>query len=291
MPGTNLYLPHSINFPSGTDLTQLDDLSPEFALEAFRVHSASEVTQGFSGSMSTRPVLSMATTQVKDVLDQMDQDGIAKAFSASNVDLEYRLVNSLTGRAALAATSNIRARLANSLFCLNSISARIGSLATASFTLLPVSADGTTAPMVVSTGVAISATSAVQAVFEVGPVSINGSAICVQGWDYSSNISMIERRCSGSPYLEYAAVERAFHVFDIDVDDIGAVMSHVPAGTNVTSFTAYLRKKSQGGINVADATAQHISITGSVGAIRPINPRRVQVELHAITVSTTTAIS
>ena len=291
MPGTSLYLPHSINFPTGVDLTQLDDLNPDFALEAFRVHSASEVTAGFTGSMSTRPVLSMATTQIKDVIDKLDQDYIAKAYSAANIDLEWRLVSSLTGRAAIAATSNVRARMANSLLCLNSISARIGQLATASFTLLPVSGDGTTAPMVISTGVAISATSAVQAVFEVGPVSINGSAICVQGWDYNSNISMIERRCSGSPYLEYAAVERAFHVIDIDVDDVTAVLSHVPAGTNVSSFTAYLRKKSQGGINVADATGQHISITGSVGAIRPINPRRVQVELHSIVTSTAATIS
>lgn len=289
---TNLFIPHAINFPvGGVDLTQLDDLNPDFALEAFRVHSASEVTPSFTGSMSTRPVLSMATTQVKDVLDKLDLDYIAKAYSASNIDLEFRRVDSLTGRVAIGASSNVRARMANSLMCLNSISARIGQLATASFTLLPVSADGTTAPMVVSTGVAISATSAVQAVFEVGPVSINGTTVCVQGWDYNSNISMIERRCSGSPYLEYAAVERAFHVFDVDVEDITQVMTHVPAGTNLSSFTAYLRCKSQGGINVADATAQHISITGSVGAIRPVNPRRVQVELHSIVTSTSATIS
>lgn len=290
MAGTNLYIPHSINFPSGTDLTQLDALEPEFGLEGFRVNSASEVLPGFTGSMHSRPVLAMQTTQIKDVIDKMDQDGIAKGYSASNIDLEFRKVTSLTGRIALATTSNLRLRLANSLFCLNSISARIGSLATCNFTLLPIS-DGSTAPMVYGSGVAISGTSAVQAVFEVGPVSLNGSALCVQGWDFNTNISMIERRCSGSAYLEYAAVGNASPTLEIDLDDLATALAMLPAGANLSSLTFYLRKKSQGGINVADATEEHIAFTASVGMARPINPKRVQVEVHSFSVDTTAAIS
>lgn len=290
MPGTTLYVPHAINFASGTDLTQLDALEPDFGLEGFRVHSASEVLPGFSGNMFSRPVLAMQTTQIKDVLDKTTLDNVAIGYAATNTDLEFRLVASLTGRAAIAATSNLRLRSANALLSWNSISARMGQLATINFTFLPIS-DGTNAPLVYTGGVAITGTSAVQAVFEVGLVDLNGTDLCAQGVEINTNLTYFERRCAGSPYLEYVAVDKGFITIDIDVEDSTVPMAMLPAGSALSSLSVWLRKKAASGINVANATAEHILISGSVGTVRPMGPKKFQVELHSVSVATTSAIT
>lgn len=287
---TNLYVPHSMNFASGTDLTQLDALDIGFGLEGFRVHSASEVLPGFSGNMFARPMLAMQTTQVKDILDKTTTDNVVTGYSSANIDLEYRIVTNLTGRTAIASLAHARLRATHSLLSWDSIQAPLGSLATINFRWLPIS-DGTNAPIAYTGSVAITGTSAVQAVFECGKVALNGSTLCTQGWNWNNNMSYFERRCGGSAYLEFAAVERCAPTVEIDVEDVTTAMALLPGGAALSSLSCYLRKKSASGINVADATAEHILLSASVGSVRPLSPKRLQVEVHSFTVATTSAIS
>ena len=287
---TNLYVPHSMNFASGTDLTQLDALDIDMGMEGFRVHSASEVLPGFSGNMFARPMLAMQTTQIKDILDKTTTDNVVTGYSSANIDLEYRIITNLTGRTAIATTSHCRARATHSLLSWDSIQAPLGSLATINFRWLPIS-DGTNAPLVYTNSVAITGTSAVQAVFECGPVALNGSTLCTQGWTWNNNMSYFERRCGGSAYLEFAAVDRCAPTIEIEVEDITTALALLPGGAALSSLSVYLRKKAASVLNVANATEEHILLSASVGSVRPLSPKRIQVEVHSFSVDTTSAIS
>lgn len=287
---TTMYVPHAINFASGVDITQLDSLDPAFNIEELVHRSASEVMPGFSGNRMSKPSLSMSTTQIKDILDKMDQDYVAKGYSATNIDLEYRRVTSLTGRSAIGASENVRIRTANSLLSWESISARQGSDATINFRLMPVSVSGA-APFVYTGATTISATSAVQALFECGPVVLDGTTLCVTGWDWNNNCEYNEIRCSGSPYIEHASIKSCKPTVEFDVEDITVALAKLPAGAALSSLVCYLRKKSAGGINVADATTEHIALSASVGAITPVGPRRVRVNINSFSLSTGSAIS
>lgn len=289
--GTDLYIPHGINFPSGTDITQLESLDPAFEMPDIAVYSASEVLPGYTGSMFFSPVFNLSTTQIKDVLDKCTIDSVAAGYSSSNIDAEFRKVANLTGRASLAASSNVRLRAANSLLYWNTVGGRLGSLAEIGFTWQPIS-DGTNAPLVYAGSVALSTTSAVQSVFEVGPVTLNSSSLCIQGWSWNNNISPFPLlRCSGSPYVEFAAINRAMPTITLDVEDVTTAMGMLPAGTALSGLTAYLRKKAVSGINVANATAEHIEFSASVGTAKPIGPRQIKVMVHSFSIDTTAAIS
>jgi len=287
---TDLYKPHAINFASGTDITQLEDLSPEFSMEDILVHSASEVLPGMTGSMSAKPMLTMGTTQIKEILDRCTTDNVCAGYSASNTDLEFRVVSNLTGRVALATTSHARIRMTHFLLSWNTIEARIDSLATINFSMRPISSGGN-APMIYGAGVAITATSAVQAVFELGPVVLDGTTLCAQGVSWNNNLKYSEKRCGGGAYLEHVSVDTAAPELTIDVEDITTALALLPGGSALTSLSFYLRKKAASGINVSDATEEHILISASVGTITPVGPKKIRCRVHSFSIDTTSAIA
>lgn len=290
---TDLYLPHAIKFASGNAITQIDNLSPDFGLEDLTVYSASEILPGFTGSMSHQPALMASTTQIADILDRCDTPStgpVCGAFSSSNIDIEWRLMSNLTGRVAAATTSHKRTRSTHALLCWESISGSIGSLANVSFRLEPISNSGA-APWSYTSGVALGATSAVQAVYEPGPVVLDGSTLCAQGWSWNNGLSYQRRRCGSSAYVEFLAVDRVRPVVTVDVEDVTTALALIPAGGALTSLVCYLRKKNQSGINVADGTATHIALSGSVGTVKPRNPKQLEIHLHSFSFDTTSAIS
>ncbi len=78
---------------------------------------------------------------------------------------------------------------------------------------------------------------------------------------------------------------------EFDVEDITVALAKLPAGAALSSLVCYLRKKAAGGINVADATSEHIALSASVGAVTPVGPRRVRVNVNSFSLSTASAIS
>lgn len=290
---TDLYLPHAIVFASGNAITQLDSLTPDFGLDDLTVYSASEILPGFTGSYSHQPVLNASTTQIVDILDRCTVPStgpVCGSFSSSNIDIEWRLMSNLTGRVAAATTSHKRTRSTHALLCWESIQGSIGSLATVNFRLEPISSSGA-APWSYTSGVALGGTSAVQKVFEVGPVVLDGSTLCAQGWSWNNNLSYQRRRCGSSAYVEFLAVDRVRPVVTVDVEDVTTALALLPAGGALTSLVCYLRHKSQSGINVADGTATHIALSASAGTVKPIGPRQLAIHLHSFSFDTTSAIS
>lgn len=290
---TDLYLPHAINFAAGNPITQLDSLNPDVGLDDLTVYSASEILPGFTGSMAANPMLNASTSQIADILDRCTLPSTGPVFagySNSNTDIEWRLMSNLTGRVAAATASHKRTRFTYFMLCWESIQGTNGSLATINFKIHPISNAGA-APWAYTSGVALGAASAVQKVYEPGPVVLDGTTLCSQGWSWNNGLSYVTRRCGSTPYIEFVGVDRIRPVVTVEVEDITTALALIPAGGALTSLVCYLRHKAQSGINVADATATHIALSGSVGTVKPIGPRTLAIHLHSFSFDTTSTIS
>lgn len=292
---TDLYLPHAINFPSGTDITQIDSLPLDPQLDDFEVRAASAVLPGITGHHLSDPEMAFSTTQVADILDHCTIDDIAGAFDGSNVDLEWRKSQSLTGRVAVASTEHARTRATKSLLSWEEISVASGSLASINARLGFIS-DGTNAPLAVSTGVALGAAAATNEVFTMGPAhlttaSVTGSPLCATAWSWRNNIRFDRVHCNGLGWLEFLAVDTFSPTITIDVEDITNPLALLPSGETLSTLTLYLRHKLQGGVNTPAGTASHVKIAATVGTAKMIAPRRFQVRVHSFTVTTSSAIT
>ena len=290
----DLYKPHAIVFPSGAALTQLEQLDPQFNLDDLVVHSSSGVLPGFSGSSRSRPELRMNTTQIKDVLDKTTVNNIAAGYSGSNVDVEFLKADNLTGNVGTGSSSHVRLRSTRTLLCWDTITARQNETAEINFWLVPVS-DGTNPPWAATTATTLAGTAVVAAVYTLGPIVVASTLLTktleVQGWNWSNALQLDEFGHGGSAHGLYAAVRRGTPSITIDSENVADVMSLVPAGGPITTIDFYLRKRLLGGINVANATEEHIKLSASVGTLKPVSARQIRAILHSFSVSTVSAIA
>ena len=288
-----VYRPSAIVFASGDPITQLDQLTPDYGFQPMTVHGAGQVLPGFSGNSMASPQLDFETTQVADVLSRATTDGFVGSFVGSNVDLQWRKAVNTSTMYAHASTEHVNQRIANSMLYWESISAPLEGSASVSAVLCPISVSGA-APIVTTTGVAITAGS-VYDTFKLGPVNITTASVdktlCTEGWRWSNNAQVSKHSCNGAKYVETAFVGRGEPTILIDVPDVADVMALLDDGEAVTAFDCYLRKMESGKIQVADGTAEHIKLSATAGSVRPVNPRQLQVIVHAFTVSTASAIT
>jgi hypothetical protein len=178
-----------------------------------------------------------------------------------------------------------------------SISASEDQAAEITFQITPISDDGVNAPIVVTSGAAISSTASVQHVFGLGPIKLNTSSpsfndfICVDSWSLDAGVELDLKPCSGGGFLVYEAVGRVTPVLTLQTTDINKVLQYMPGGAAITSVNAFLRRKTAGGLNVADATTSHIKISGTAGTVKPVSQRELRVQLHNLSFDTASAIS
>jgi hypothetical protein len=289
-----VYIPAAVILPnSGGTITHLEDIPFDPALEDIMVRAAGATFPGFTGSGRAQPVYNLGTTQLKTILDYATTEAVARAHSTGNCDIEYQLMTDLGTRTANATTSHQRHRMARSLFSLASIDAPEGSgFASCNFQILPTSADDSN-PVTVTSNVALTATHATGDVFALGPVKVDGTLYCVDSWSLSLGLEYELRFCSGGPFLRFAAVRSVNPVLTVRMQNQAQVLANWSTGGAAisSSVVAFLRKRAAGGLNVANATEEHISITGTAGTVKPAGRNELRIQLHNITYDTTAAIA
>ena len=129
--------------------------------------------------------------------------------------------------------------------------------------------DRSNAPIIWTPDVALSGASAVQEVYTLGPITINGDTITlVQSATYSSGVQAESIAGDGDPFpvlheIDGAAPSLVFETRNLDViDDFG------PEGTELTAFTGYLRARAKFGINTAVASAAHVKAVAVDGVVK-----------------------
>lgn len=226
--------------------------------------TSGQVYPTYSAIMNQAPRMSLTTKGLKALLDKC---GLKALVLASGFELYNQLVASATGLRS-AGSVHQKFAIATGLLVPRAISISQNQPASLTFDVIGVNAAGSTCPVVVTESVALPVDTGVAALWTLGPVKINGTAL--QGVQ-SVNIDLGAREAviegDGSVYPLMAYLETVAPRITIKVKDSAAFavagMTGVAQGT--TDSVVFLRKLSNDGIRVADITAEHISFSVDQG--------------------------
>lgn len=260
MTTASVYYPHAI-IAGGTTITQMTDVTPANNFQDLAEFSAGQTAPQYSGSQFATPDITFNSPQIASVLAAIDTEGVAVDLSGGNVDLHYKKGNPHGTREADASLVHLRGRLTtNALLYWTGLRASQGQLAEISCRLLPVW-DGTNNPIIWTGSLALAGTSQAAEQFTLGRIDLNGTNIsAVQDLDWNNNVEPEEVGDSGEPFISYGGINRFSPQFTFRTRDTTVISTYGAVGTALTGFEVYLRKKAASGINVADATAQHIKL-------------------------------
>lgn len=265
-----IHRPHAIAFPGPAYITQFTDCRPNNNYQEFMERSASEPAPQHTGAIGAAPEIAFDSRQLKGVIDLCTDNGVARSWASGTVSVYYRKGANRGLREAAAGTVHDRWDLAsNACLYWNAVSADQRGLAQIEAVLKAVSTDGATAPMVHVGSTALVGTSAVDSVYTLGPVSVNGawldgvvSSRIENGFTFDAEYE------SGNAYLQYFGIDEWNPRVTIDTNDLDVVDSFGESGTALTALKLYYRKLNKGTIGpVADATAGHVKFTASSGSI------------------------
>jgi hypothetical protein len=286
----NVFKPHSITFPSGpTHLWNIENWRPTPGFSNFEQFSASGVTPMLLGVHTRSPAADFETVDLDRILGLLDATFKVVASFTDPVILKWLKKANLGLNVANATTEHVSLSMARSKLTLESLSAQPESIATASCRFIAIAAADGGASIVAATNATLVAPSACN-LYTLGPVQINTTAICTEGIRLENGIAHDNRRCNNSIDLSYSAVDRVNQMLTINTTEVDKVMSHFVTPTNVTSVSFFLRKKAANGINVADATTEHIRFAATVAAAHATGPNEVQIRIRD-TMAITTAIA
>lgn len=270
-----VFYPHAIDLPNGDLLTQLTNVTPAYNFQDVVEFSSGDTAPLWSGTLGAAPSCAFSTRQCKSILDLCDpltlpSQGKVVAYDghAGSIDVWLRKGEAFGLRTADATVEHERARLTEGFLEWTTITASQNQVAEISCRLV-AAYDGTNDPMVITQQALTGITRAVNHLFTLGPVTLNGSALAgLQGWTLSNNSNLEVIFDSGVPFPRYIGVNNYSPTLMCRVRD-GTLMRTIGTRTTaITSLVFYLRKLQASAICVADASAEHISFSCTAGTVK-----------------------
>lgn len=170
--------------------------------------------------------------------------------------------------------------------------------ATCQFEVHWISSDGTTAGATGTTGNAL-ASQSFNAEFGLGTAYINGTLIVgTQSIKVNPGITLVKSASNGLVRPTLISIQEVKPTIEITTNDADAIATTINAFTAMTSANVYFRKRSDSGVYVANATAEHIRFTFAGGLadtnaieVSDNNNGTATVTLHGKTMTATAAVA
>jgi hypothetical protein len=306
-----VFYPQAINFAQAdVPITQLTNVSAMYAFSDVVEFSSGDVAPFWSGSLQSAPACPFGSRQVKSLLDLCDPGAahakgksyVAHDGTASTCDLFYRKGVNYGLRIADATASHELLRMTRGFYRWDSITANQGAVAEING-VLAAGWDGTNDPLV-DTQAALTENEAVNHLFTLGPLTINGTDVDgVQSVTWSNNNQPELVFDQGIPFPTYLGIARYNPQIVARVRNGTLLRTFSSRGTALTSLSFYLRKLKASDLCEANVDAVHIKFTASAGTVkaRQIDSRglvalHIQIQKatadgYAFTYDTTSAIT
>lgn len=255
----NAYRIHQITI-AGTEIV-CESINEDPGIAIFDESGGASSATTISGAKQQKPVLKGTTKDLKKLLDTVPIAGLPITGSGSSKVIYYD--GKLADGAIYASGSAHRKTTINrGLVVVDSISARGNDAATANFTVYAVY-DGTNAPLVRATGQALPSTPATLTdVWVCGPASINSTTWETQGVSLNIGPDVVERYRDGEVFPRMVGINKYDVTAQIDTLDLASTAIDAAAADSVIYFRKH---DSNTGTRVAEATAEHISLTIASG--------------------------
>jgi hypothetical protein len=269
----NVFYPHGLYLNGGTAISCVRDFTPSNNFRDLSESPAGQAAPMFTGTHDALPDLRFGSMDVKVILDAMLDSAFYMSSGVkadSPTKIEFKAGTNAGIRNASGDNSHISASCARVALFLESIRCRQGECATVQCRLVTLfDTAGSVDPMVFSNGVDLVVTAAIPALWTIGPVTINSAdAGCIEEWELNNNIEYEEVQCAGLPFCTYVGIKSTKPQLKITTNKVGVITTYGTRGTALSSVTAFLRKKLASGINVANATAEHLKFVGTAGTIK-----------------------
>lgn len=245
---------------TAVDIPQVEGQAMNAGSNVIVESTAGQVYPTYSAIMNQAPRMNLTTGGLKALLDKV---GLKGMVLATGFEMYNQLVAAATG---LRGTGSVQQKMAiaTGIIIPRSINVSQNQVARLTFDVIGINAAGTTCPVVVSETVTLPVNTGVAALWTMGPVKINGTALAgVQSVniDFGTKEFIIEG--DGFVYPIYAGIEMVSPSITIKVKDSAAFAVCGMAGLaqTATDSVVFLRKLSNDGTRVADVTAEHISFS------------------------------
>jgi len=265
------YYLDAILLPSGTLISQLNDLSPETASDHLTGYAASFPHPLFRSVRGQKPGGPFRSTQVGDLLTEILNGGNnwCLDLSAGNTDLGFLQGANRGLRQARAGAVHERLRLSRGWLYWDSISATHQQDAEISCRLAAMY-DETNAPVVQLGAGGLSGTPTGVQWYTLGPVKVNGSWLeNEQSWNLSSGIQAETGGSAGQVWDTWAGVNQTDPILSVTSNGKPWNALALTGAAISANVECYLRAKTADGHNVADGTASHIKFVASNGLLVP----------------------
>jgi hypothetical protein len=251
---------------------QLVNSSIDPRVEIGLVRGGGALAAAFGAVRSRRPQASFTSTAIKRVLDALTLKGTYYSGTST-----FYLAKKTLGGGYATGANHASITCPQALFVPRRLVAVQGQEASIDVDIFMISTAADTTPAIAYAGSATLPTlTAADQAYTLGPGSINGSAMgSLQSLEIDFGLTERVEGADGNIYPSFACIERQAPIIKVTTMDptiLNTILTGVAQGA--TASKIYLRKKSNEGANVADATAEHISFT--VTAAGQYNPGALQ---------------
>lgn len=265
----NIYVLHGVQTPDNF-YANVRDVTPSTVMDLMQEFAAGYPQPLFTAVRGIAPEIVIETPMVGTAITEFGLFG--KNHTAGNVDLYYKKVASQGVREADASLVHVRLRMQNAFGYIQQITAGHQQEAMARIRIVSPW-DGVNEPIVPAGSLALAGTPAAAEFYGLGPVDINNTAVngirdltvdlkaeVMELGDASELFHSFVAIRSVAPVITGRCLEQLWPTYTLDgtalVDDV-----------NGDGIELYLRRKASDGGNVANATANHVKLTGRQGLV------------------------
>ncbi len=206
----------------------------------------------FGAVMSAKHGFDFSTRHIATFLAACGIDGV----ECTTLDGYFRKTKAY---AAMDTSGHLKISYAKAFLLPQTLSANQEDNAELSGLAKAVSVDGTD-PVTISTS-ALATSGAVSEMYTIGPCSINGNAHDLESGELNFGLDIEEETNEGGVFTTLAYINERKPKFTLTSRTAFSLTDLGLKGTELTSFTWYLRKLDHLGYRVADGTAEHIKFT------------------------------
>lgn len=250
-----------------TQINQIQSSQIDPGVETVLFGGDGKVDNQYAAAMFQQPTLRFTTTAIARALTAAGISGVAIGASPAVADAWFQ--QAAAGGTRVTGLNSTRLRMTKGLLVPRAITATDRQIASISYELAAVSADGTTSPLAVTLSQTMPTLSAADQAFTVGSASLNGTAIGdVKSLSIDFGLQLMIEGGGGEAYPTFVAIQRRapkIRLRTLNLDLASGLGQVVAQGGSDSVF--YLRKLAEGGTRVANATAEHISFSVDDGLI------------------------
>ena len=245
-----------------TRIPVIIDMSSGRGIELSTLAQSGDADPTFSAVSGFSPKYSFSTHALGLALTTLGLDGTA-CTSLAKFLVYYTQIDEQALRTA--GLAHRKCAINYGLVVPVSLSLAVGEFAKLNYEV-HVGYDGTNAPLIFTASEALPAWAAVSQAFTLGKVKINAAIVPgVQSVDVQFGYEVLSRRSNNDVYPTFLAIMQRNSKITIETNEPYNLATLGVVGTSSSTNTAeiYAQKYSSGGSLVADATAEHVSLSAA----------------------------